>query len=663
MRTILKCSLPVFLFLLCLHSSAQPVKLGGQLQVTGTQLSDAQGSPFVLNGMSFGWSCFHPRFYTKEAVKWLKNDWNVNVVRAAMGVEHPDGYLKNPEGNIRRVETVVDAAISEGLYVIIDWHSHNVFTKEAIEFFDLMSKKYDRYPNVIYEIFNEPIHQSWTELKDYSMQLISAIRKNDPDNIILVGSPEWDQRIDLVQQDPLQGVSNIMYTVHFYAGTHKQWLRDRTDAAIKSGIPVFISESAGMEASGDGKIDYAEWNRYIEWMIRNRLSWISWSVSDKEEACSVLLPGASSTGNWKLNELRESGIKTREYLRQFNQRGELINKFDWHGRTERTFFNQGKLSGPGSYVAFSFTGKEVSVKLKNIPFQDNHNYIAVELDNQYLGRFKLDSNAVKTFTFRAHDKSKGSHNIRIVKATEAAMGEVFFDGSSIEALPLDIKRKKKIEFIGNSITCGFGNDVTGIPCGKGTWYDQHNAYLAYGPVVCRSLNADYLLSSVSGYGIYRNWNAEKPEESTLPDVYDQLFLRKDNPAKFPDDYQPDLVSICLGTNDLSDGDGKKTRKPFSKDIFINTYITFIRHIYVKYPKTRIAVLNSPMVGGEKNEIFVECLQAVRDHFRDDKAHPPIEIFLFPGMKPGGCDYHPSSAEHKRMADLLFPFYQKLLKDQ
>ncbi|MBO9631747.1 MAG: glycoside hydrolase family 5 protein [Chitinophagaceae bacterium] len=311
------------LFLLCLVPiftlHAQPVKDHGQLQVKGTQLSNSKGDPVALYGMSFGWSCFHPRFYTKETVKWLKDDWKVNIVRAAMGVEHEDGYLKNPHGNIKRVETVVDAAIAEGIYVIIDWHSHSVFLEEAKSFFDSMSRKYSRYPNVIYEIFNEPTQQSWGELKKYSQALIETIRKNDPDNIILIGNPEWDQRIDLVQQDPIQDVSNIMYTVHFYAGTHKQWLRDRTDAAIKSGIPVFISESAGMEASGDGKIDDQEWQKYIDWIVLNKLSWISWSVSDKEETCSVLLTSASSEGGWKGSDLRESGIKTRKYLRQLSK--------------------------------------------------------------------------------------------------------------------------------------------------------------------------------------------------------------------------------------------------------------------------------------------------------------------------------------------------------
>jgi endoglucanase len=105
--------------------------------------------------------------------------------------------------------------------------------------------------------------------------------------------------------------------MHFYAGTHKQWLRNRTDTAIKAGLPVFISESAGMEASGDGPIDHKEWQLYIDWINKNNLSWITWSVSDKNETCSVLNVSASSTGHWKDSDLKESGVKTREYLKAY----------------------------------------------------------------------------------------------------------------------------------------------------------------------------------------------------------------------------------------------------------------------------------------------------------------------------------------------------------
>ena len=108
-----------------------------------------------------------------------------------------------------------------------------------------------------------------------------------------------------------------MYTMHFYAGTHKQYLRDRCDSALKKGIPIFISESAGMEASGDGPINDEEWQRWIDWCEQHKISWITWSVSDKDETCSVLQKSASSNGGWKDEDLKESGIKVRDKLRKY----------------------------------------------------------------------------------------------------------------------------------------------------------------------------------------------------------------------------------------------------------------------------------------------------------------------------------------------------------
>ncbi len=297
---------------------SQPVKLHGQLSVKGTQLVDQKGQPVVLRGMSFGWHNFWPRFYNADVVDWLYKDWDCSIVRAAMGVEPDSGYLKDPVWSKNKVKAVVDAAIKEGIYVIIDWHSHNINMPQAKDFFIEMAKEYGSYPNVIYELFNEPAHNSWPEVKAYAIEIITAIRAIDPDNIIFVGSPHWDQDINLPADDPIVGFKNIMYTMHFYAATHKQWLRDRTDSALKKGLPVFISESAGMEASGDGKIDDEEWKKWLDWAEKNKLSWIIWSVSDKDETCSVLKKSASSKGKWSDSDLKESGIKSRNYIRYFN---------------------------------------------------------------------------------------------------------------------------------------------------------------------------------------------------------------------------------------------------------------------------------------------------------------------------------------------------------
>lgn len=309
------------LLMLVSVSFAQFVKQYGQLHVSGTQLMDKNNNPVVLRGLSFGWHSMWPRFYNEKAVNWLKKDFKCNVVRAAMGVELGKwSYIKEPQFSKQKIEAVINGAIQSDIYVIIDWHSHNINLKEAKEFFAEMSKKYGKYPNIIYEVFNEPDYETWPEVKAYAEEIIKVIRENDPDNIILIGSPHWDQDVNLPAEDPIKGYNNLMYTMHFYAATHGKELRDRTDEAIKKGLPIFISESAGMEASGDGPLNYKAWQEYIDWMEERRLSWITWSISDKEETCSMLKKSASSDGKWKTQDLKESGIKVREYLRKYNSK-------------------------------------------------------------------------------------------------------------------------------------------------------------------------------------------------------------------------------------------------------------------------------------------------------------------------------------------------------
>jgi len=295
------------------------VQRNGSLQVKGTQLMNQFGDTVVLRGISFGWHCFHPTFYNDSCVTFLVKDWKVNVLRAAMGVDPNHGYIKAPENSVKLISNVVDAAIRNGVYVIIDFHSHKIHTQEALTFFTEMATKYGKSPNVIYELFNEPDDQcSWPDVKAYSEQIIAAIRAIDPDNLILVGCPRWDQDLQLVAANPLKGQTNLMYTLHFYAGTHKKWLRDRADAVISQGLPVFVSECAGMEATGDGPIDSNEWQAYLNWMEKNHLSWCTWSLSDKVESCSMLVHGSSATGYWPEAAIKEWGMISRTLIRSRN---------------------------------------------------------------------------------------------------------------------------------------------------------------------------------------------------------------------------------------------------------------------------------------------------------------------------------------------------------
>ncbi len=303
----------------CDRTRHTPVADNGQLKVTGTQLVNERDEAVVLRGVSFGWHNLWPRFYNRKAVGWLVSDWKCSVVRAAMGVAIEDNYLDNPEFALQCVDNVVRGAIREGVYVIIDFHSHKKHTEEAKAFFTMMAEKYGDYPNVIYEIWNEPDYFTWEEVKEYSEQVIDVIRAIDSDNIILVGSPHWDQDLDAVAANPIGGRPNIMYTMHFYAGTHKSWLRERVDDAIRQGIPVFVSECAAVEASGNGPVDQAEWNRYVSWMEEKSISWVAWSVSDKDESCSMILPRASSYGKWSDDLLKEWGKITRQTIRERQQ--------------------------------------------------------------------------------------------------------------------------------------------------------------------------------------------------------------------------------------------------------------------------------------------------------------------------------------------------------
>lgn len=296
-----------------------PVPEVPALQVEGRQLVDPSGTPVVLRGVSYGWHNWWPRFYNKESVRWLKEDWGVDVVRAAMGIHYDETeltYNAEPEKAVEIITPVIEGAIENGLYVIIDFHSHHLELELASTFFADMAAKYGRFPNVIYEIFNEPVDNTWPEVKAYAEEVIAIIRAIDPDNLILVGSPHWCQDLHLVADDPIEGVSNVMYTVHYYAATHGDFLRERCDYALDKGVPIFISESAGMEATGDGPMDYEGWKVWRNWAEERKISWITWSVSDKDETCSFLYPSADSKGGWKESDLRESGMATRQILRE-----------------------------------------------------------------------------------------------------------------------------------------------------------------------------------------------------------------------------------------------------------------------------------------------------------------------------------------------------------
>ncbi len=293
----------------------------GLLQTSGNKIVDKNNTAVQLRGMSLFWSQWMGQYYTKETVGWLQKDWKCNIVRAAMGVEDTDGYLSNKEVEKQKVFTVIDAAIAEGIYVIVDWHSHHAedYVDEAKTFFSEIAQKYGNQPNIIYEIYNEPLNVSWTDvLKPYHEQVISEIRKHDPDNLIICGTRNWSQDVDEVIGNKISD-NNVAYTFHYYAATHKQSLRDKVQNAIDNEVPIFVTEYGVSEASGDGSIDVNEAQTWWNFLEQNKISWCNWSIADKEELSAALKPGASGSGGWAEDQLTVSGKMVRDEIRTKNK--------------------------------------------------------------------------------------------------------------------------------------------------------------------------------------------------------------------------------------------------------------------------------------------------------------------------------------------------------
>jgi endoglucanase len=283
-----------------------PVELNGHLRVVGNELQNESGDPVQLKGVSSMWLNWESQAYAEDptALRWMRNNWKLSVIRAAMGVDvNSTGTLLNdPEVAKDQVYAIVDNAIEAGVYVLVDFHSHEAYLHldESLAFFSEIAAKYAGVPNVIYETYNEPTGINWPDLKKYHEAVVAVIREQDEEVPIVLGTPNYSQEVDQAAADPVDG-TNLLYTLHYYACTHRGALRQKGDVALALGAALFVTEWGATHSDGgrDGIICTDEAQLWDDWMNAHNISWSAWKLDGCEPDSSCLLvPGAPVDGGW-----------------------------------------------------------------------------------------------------------------------------------------------------------------------------------------------------------------------------------------------------------------------------------------------------------------------------------------------------------------------------
>lgn len=304
-----------------------PVGINGQLHVCGTYLCNQYNQPIQLRGMSthgiqwYGWG----KCITNASLDSLKNDWGADIMRVSMYVQE-DGYETNPTAFTTQADTIIDALIARGLYVLIDWHMldpgdpmYNL--ERAKTYFTHMSQRYKDNPNVIYEIANEPSGVTWTTIKNYANLIIPYIRNNDPDGVVIVGTPDWSSFgvsgngsavNEIVANKP--SFDNLMYTFHFYAASHgTEYYNVFNDASNK--LPVFVTEWGTQKYTGDGANNFTMSQQYVTLMAQKKISWTSWNYSDDFRSGAAFVTGTCPNGPFTGSKLKAAGTWVQDKIK------------------------------------------------------------------------------------------------------------------------------------------------------------------------------------------------------------------------------------------------------------------------------------------------------------------------------------------------------------
>lgn len=349
----------------CLMSYGQEptaVSVHGRLHIKGNKFVDQYDQPVTLHGMStYNWAGQGTQYFNTTAITRMAKEWKCTAIRCVL-LPGNAGSMTN------KVDTVVQACIDNGMYVIINWHSMGgANANDASNWYRGLAARWGKYPNVMYEPWNEPVNETWTYLKGWHEQVIKAIRPIDSVGIIICGNRQWDQRPDEAAKDPITITDNIAYTFHFYAATHPiKNFRGYVQATLDSNLALFATEYGTCESNGSGRMDTAETRKWYNYLDSNGIGCTNWSISALGETSAAFYDGTSAT-NWTDANIKPSGLFVRAYIQSQYDQTLIVSGVRPEFKIHRSEKVQSLSTGDALFMPglFKLNGVRVTGALKN----------------------------------------------------------------------------------------------------------------------------------------------------------------------------------------------------------------------------------------------------------------------------------------------------------
>lgn len=322
----------------------------------------------------------------------------------------------------------------------------------------------------------------------------------------------------------------------------------------------------------------------------------------------------------------------------------------YSGRIDYTNPKQIQFGYSGVRIRTLFEGTSIQLKITS---PENLNYLYVFVDSVLMNKIAVTASSSTIPVIQGlEDKT---HSIEVIKITESGQGKCVFSGFVLDdsktLVSGIVPETRKINFIGNSITCGYGIEV--LDRNLHFAANTENSYDAYAAITARSLQADYQIVSRSGIGIYRNYGdptTGNASNTCMYNIYDRILYNQANP-KYDFSFQPDVICINLGTNDFSENKGDAT-------LFTDQYYKFIDTIRLYNPNAKIVLLCGPMLNTSQIKTILQGIVQTYNTAGDNN----ISTFELSaqGSLGYGADWHPTKAQARKNAAELIAYLSTLM---